>query len=409
MNRPKLDVTQLRRRDPQAWTTLLNSHEDMREVVVTAVSARPLQYRPLHSPTHQLYRYLLTIADHSDPISFIGKHTNRVEAMFYRDFAGELVSLIPRCWLARVMDDEGWLILDDVPSHYPPQTWTAADIEGMTRDLAHLHLTFWEREDELDGLPHFIGRHQKTYTWDELQQEEAIYFEEGPASVISEHAIKSAGRLAPMLLRAANGLAVIRSLGGWPGILGESHLAAAADLLDDPLPMLARLDDLPLTLLHGDPHNYQWHLTLFDDRRLLDWHKLTVGPGIYDLINFVEQLDLIYLTKENTHVYARQEMPASQETVVDTYILALKERLGSHFDARTARQAIPAARCLYVLTRWFPHFADWFSQMPNKYMWQRVNRMSDEELIGTMFQPIVGFRPYLAAVFQRFLQAYRTL
>jgi hypothetical protein len=219
----------------------------------------------------------------------------------------------------------------------------------------------------------------------------------------------NAGRLAPVLLRAANGLAVIRSLGGWPGILGESHLAAAADLLDDPVPMLSRLAELPLTLLHGDPHNYQWHLTLFDDHRLLDWHKVMAGPGIYDLVSFVEQLDLIYMIEGQTPVYTRQELPASQETIIDTYILALKEKLGSQFDARTARQAIPAARCLYVLTHWFPHFADWFSQMPNKYVWQRVNRMNDNELMGTMYQPIVGFRPYLAAVFQRFLQAYRTL
>ena len=200
----------------------------MRDVVVTAVSARPLQNLPLRSNQHQLYRYFLTLADHSDPVSFIGKHTNRAEALFYRDLAEELSPLAPRCWLAQVIDEDGWLILEDVPCHYEPERWTAVDIEAMTCDLAQLHLTFWEREGELEGLPHWNGRHQKSYTWAELEQQEAIYFEEGPASIISEHAIKSAGRLAPLLLRAANGLAVIRSLGGWPGILGESHLAAAA-------------------------------------------------------------------------------------------------------------------------------------------------------------------------------------
>ena len=37
-------------------------------------------------------------------------------------------------------------------------------------------------------------------------------------------------------------------------MLGESHLAAAADLLDDPVPLLGTLEDLPWTLLHGAPH-----------------------------------------------------------------------------------------------------------------------------------------------------------
>ena len=78
--------------------------------------------------------------------------------------------------------------------------------------------------------------------------QEAALFEEGPGR-LSRHAIHSAGRLA--LFRArANGLVVMRDLGGWPGVLGESHLAAAADLLDDPCPCWPLLD-LPPTLLHG--------------------------------------------------------------------------------------------------------------------------------------------------------------
>lgn len=72
-------------------------------------------------------------------------------------------------------------------------------------------------------------------------------FEQGVA--LSRHAIHSAGRLAPLFLRAANGLVVMRALDGWPGVMGESHLSAVADLLDDPVPMLAPLLDLPLTLL----------------------------------------------------------------------------------------------------------------------------------------------------------------
>jgi hypothetical protein len=90
-------------------------------------------------------------------------------------------------------------------------------------------------------------------------------------------------------------------------------------------------------------------------------------------------------------------------------MLAMSHRLGSQYDARSIRLAIPATRCLHVLLNWFPHFANWFAEMPSKYTWQKVNRMSDEQLAGTIFQPIVRFRPYLSAVFQRFLRAYRSL
>jgi len=62
-----------------------------------------------------------------------------------------------------------------------------------------------------------------------------------------------------------------------------------------------------------------------------------------------------------------------------------------------------------VLINWFPYFATWAADMPNKFTWQKVNRLSDEQLNDSMFQPIVQFRPYLTAVFQRFLRAYHSL
>ncbi len=408
MNKPKLDVTQLRKRDPLAWTMLLNSVPDLEEVVVTAVSAKPIT-DTFSNKKQKSVRYTLTLANHSDPISFIGKRTNRAEAIFYRDFAHELPTLTPRCLFSRLNYKEGWVILEDVPSDHKPHNWTAVNIETLAISLAKQHINFWKREEQFEAFPHFIGRHQKTYSWEELREKESIYFEEGPAADLSEHAIKSAGHLAPTLLRAANGLSVIRALDGWPGILGESHLTAAADLLDDPLPMLETLSSLPQTLLHGNPHNYCWHLTLFEDHRLLNWHKVSSGPGILDLIKYVEQADLIHRQTKGAQVYARRQLSITQETMIDSYLLTMKDRLGSQFDARLIRQAIPAARCLYVLTHWFPHFADWFAQMPSKYTWQKINHMPDNQLVGTFFQPLIGFRPYLADVFRRFIQAYYML
>jgi hypothetical protein len=410
MKSSKLDIIQLQRRDPAAWTALLCHQAGLEDLVVTAVDTAVYHDSPLRDTQHRIARYRLALANHSDPITLLAKRTNQRELRFYQEIAPHLSHLIPHCWLAHAANGfDGWIVTDDVPNDFPPEKWTSTHVEAIVDDLAEMHTTFWQEEAlaDFDWLPHFVGREEQRYTWEELKSEHPFYFEEGPAAILSEHAIYNAGRLAPTLLEAANGLAVMRALGGWPGILGESHLAAAADLLDDPVPMLQPLLDLPETLLHGRVHNYQWYLTLFGTCHLLHWQSVRRGASVCDLVSFVEEFDLLY--RQGGQLYTRAQRPVSTETIIDSYMLAMSARLGTDFPARTVRQAIPAARCLHVLTNWFPHFANWFTDMPSQYTWQKVNRMSDEELKGTMFESIVGFRPYLADVFQRFLKAFHML
>jgi hypothetical protein len=191
--------------------------------------------------------------------------------------------------------------------------------------------------------------------------------------------------------------------------MGESHLLAVSDLLDDPVPMLEPLSRLPQTLLHGDMHMYHWHVTLFDQRRLLDWAKVTVGPSIYDLVSFQERFDLLFSGDELRPVYAREHAPIDEETIIDSYMLAMKTQLGKQFDAREMRRSLAAARCLYVILNWFPYFAGWFDQMPDAYTWQRVNRMPIDDMPATKVRTMLVYRPFLKRVFRRFLQAYRML
>ncbi|MEM7112985.1 MAG: hypothetical protein AAF614_11175 [Chloroflexota bacterium] len=408
-----VNVFQLRRRDPVAWTALLNNQPGLEKVVATAVTSRPLPYYPSQNQgiSTRRTRYFVTLANHSDPIVFIGKRTNATEAQFFQTFAETFPSLLPHYYFVAIGDDTGWLITEDVPNHYPPPKWQHNDIEDIITDLTNFHATYWNKTESLrehKWLPHFVGREQKTYSWEELKQEKPIYFKEGPAAILSEHAIHNAGRLAPSLLEAANGLVVMRDLGGWPGVLGESHLQAAADLIDDPVPMLQPLLDLPLTLLHGAPHPYQWCLTLFNQRRLLNWEKPQIGPGVIDLVCFLEQFDLLY-KPDSQQIYVREERPSSEETVIDSYMLALSEKLGSASKTRDLRRAFAAARCLYVITNTFPSFAQWFNNMPDRYTWQRVNRMSNERLTNSKFKVLVNYRPYLSGVFRRFIRAYHSL
>ena len=398
----------LRRRTPAAWTDLLQARPELEDLAVTAVSAMPLNRDSQLRYGRHVMRYILSLDGHTDPISLVAKYTSRNEARFYEAIGSQLPNIVPTPYFIHQFNQEGWVILEDIPNHRPPDKWTKDEVQKAVSDLAQIHSQFWQKEDTLAsfGFDHILEG--KRYTWQELRREFAIYFDDGPGSIVSEHAINSAGRLAPQLLQAANGLSVLQSLGGWPGILGESHLTAVSDLLDDPLPMIKPLLNLPMTLLHGDPHPYHWRNTLFDDGRLIDWRGAKIGPGVFDLVSFLEQFDLLYLDRERTKMAVRGEWPISEETIIDSYLLEMSATV-PNFDARAARLAIPSARCLYVITNWFPYFATWFSEMPNKYTWQKVNRLKDDQLEDSMYQPMVRFRPYLSGVFERFMLAYRSL
>ncbi len=408
MRQSKLLATQLQRRDPNAWTALLREQMEARELVVTAVSAKPL--RPRNKNSRRTTRYLLSLAGHSDPISFIGRHVNAAEALFYSRYALRLTRLAPQCLFLHQPEpgSEGWAVLNDMPNDIRPDRWSVDDVHCIVEKMAYQHAAFNDRADELlsDGFSLLLDR--KTYQWEHLAAEQAVYFEEGPAAILSEHALVQAGQLAPLFLQAANGLVVMRDLGGWPGILGASHLTAVSDLLDDPAPLLETLRQLPPTLLHGDPNNQNWHVTVFDDQRLAAWQTIKIGPGICDLVSFIEQFSLVD-SDNNGIMQTRPLWPVNEETIIDTYMLALSHRLGSRIDTRAMRLAIPAARCLYVLTNWFPHFATWFEEMPNRFTWQKINRMAISEFNDTPLQGFMQLRPYLSGVFERFLLAYRSL
>lgn len=408
MRESRMVATQLQRRDPAAWSALLREQLGVEELVVTAVSSKPVLF-----PTGngRVTRYLLALENHADPISFIGKRTTPTEIQFYQHLAHQLPDLVPSCRFIHPPDatEIGWLILEDVPNHLPPHKWAVEDAERVIGRLADLHATFWEQETAVQQAGLHSCLDGEPYSWDELWEGQSGHFEGVPAMMLSDHARHQAGRLAPALIRAANGLAIMRDLGGWPGILDEAHLTAAADLLDDPVPMLEPLRQLPTTLLHGAPHSYHWRLTLFDEVYLLDWQKATIGPGICDLVNFLEQFELLFLDADRCQMQPRPFWPLSEETMVDSYMIAMKQRLNGQFAGRAARQALPAARCLYVLTHWFAHFGDWFTELPNPQNWLHISTQADEQLMGTKHEPIVQVRPYLQGLFGRFLQAYHSL
>jgi hypothetical protein len=100
----------------------------------------------------------------------------------------------------------------------------------------------------------------------------------------------------------------------------------------------------------------------------------------------------------------------AEETMVDSYILAMRGELGTRFDARSARLAIPAARCLLAITDWLPRLGGWLEEMSfDKEVWQTMSELSDEALQEAGMAELIGWRRSLSLIFDRFLRAYRLL
>jgi hypothetical protein len=411
-------VNELKDRDPRAWSHLLAQDPDTKGPIVTAVEQEPIS---IPSPGT---RYFLSLAGHPEPITLLAKETNAAEARFYRDISPFLESFTPNCWFSHVAGDNGWIVVDEAYDDWPPEKWTPTDVDGILERMTLLHASYWNREQDLLEMGVSLNFEQKAaIVASEISrrsnesflgdpQPEANDRRIGPKgepdSLVSDHALRVSGHLAPVLTNAASGLEAIQSVGGWPGILDEQELSALADLIDDPLPMLFPLRQLPKTLLHGVPSPSNWRLSMFGDYRLINWEKISVGPAVCDLVQFIDRFDGFSVIDVDWR--RPDNWPVTEETMEDSYILAMGRELGTKFNATTFRQAIPAARCLYVLTNWLPMIDTWFRQLPcEKEIWLNQNQMSDDELAAEGFGEMVNLRPYMSRIFDRWMTAYRSL
>ena len=413
-----VELEDLRNRNPRAWTSLLTQGLVPDNIIVAAVGEEPL------SASSNVSRFLLSLKGYHEPLSLVGKRTDAVEGLFYEVFAAQFPHFTARCWYSHIGLDDSWLVLADVQNDHPPETWNEKDFEILVGNLASLHATYWDQRGVLEqyGLPSlledsdaetYLGAHESGEEMPEAQPPSQIErierWLQGQQRHLTEHAKRTAGpSLAPLLADAGRGLDTLIEFNGWPGIVDDRHLTALADLLDDPLPVLHQLRQLPYTLLHGDPSAERWCLTLFDDYYLLDWSQTTIGPGVYDLVSFIDQLEL--LSGETAGARETRRSRVTEETMIDNYILAMRGELGSRFDARATRQAVPAARCLLVLTNWLPQLGNWLRESPyDLNAWQAMNKLPDQALLDAGMADLLGWRLSLATIFDRFLRAYRLL
>lgn len=396
MHNSRFDLQQLQQRDPRVWSSLLSAGLKDSSILVRAVQGKAIN--------ETLHRFTVQLDGHSDPITLLGKTTNEIEARFFQQVAVQLPFVTARIWYAYVGGDESWIVCEDIPNHHPAELWGPSDIEAVVGELAFLHALFWQKQQHLANfgwLPHHLGTPSAPTSAPPSAPAPTL-----PAARLSGHALSTAGSLAPQLAAAAEGLHKLMAIGGWPDVIDERHMEAAADLLDDPLPMLRPLRVLPQTLLHGFPGVYNWRTTLFNDWRLIDWKTVGIGSPLSDLIVFTESL--ASLKQPDGGWLTRESWREIEAFTVDTYMMQMVQDLGRGFNARLHRQALPAARCLYVLTHWFPRFNLWFNQLPtarDERVWQQLTRLDDEELAQTIYKPL-AMRRFLGGVFQRFLNAY---
>jgi hypothetical protein len=408
MDASQVKVSQLQRRVPSAWSALLQQHQAIEGLRVLDVTVeQPIRWSGCT-------RYLLTLEGHSDAIPLLGKRTNELEARFYQELAQYLPAMTASCWLSHVDGARSWIVLDDLPDHWPAERWTADDIEKVVASLVAVHATFWEM-GIVPNWPDWLPAHHSLPAprparrgYYEMMREGSSHLGLGRAAVVSAHALQVAGRLAPAFVRCAAGLETLRALGGWPGIIEESHLNAVADLLDDPLPMLQPLRELPVTLLHGNPIPRHWRSTLFSERYLIDWQENSFGPSVCDLVSFLEAIQLLWTEQESRSL--PYPAPTTVQTIIDSYMVRMSMLLGRDFSARAARQAIPGALCLHVLLDWLPRFAQLFEPyLGSPHSWQMVTQMNDQQLERVGLGAIAGKGRYLQGLFRRFRAAFNAL
>jgi len=390
-----ISVQELQNLEPAAWRRLLREPGSSAVMPIVHVEVEECSCCP------NLVRYLLELANERDTLPLVGKWTTAVEARFYRDMAAALSDFTPRCWLSHLNQEQSWLILSDVSGHFEPAAWTEGDLERMVGVLAAVHTAFWKNGPVLAWLPHLLhGSAKQEQAIRELVAlfHGAAYYPGPYQAALSEHAVRRSGRLAPMLLQAGLAVTLLRRLGGWPEVVSERVLAAVADLLDDPVPMIQPLLELPICLLHGNPAPHHWQLNLLGGVYLLGWEAAVSGPAVYDLMSYIEQL-------YQTPVLAGR---FCEETVVDSYLLRMSSRLGKRFPARPTRLALPAARALYLLAVELPKLVPLLRPLLRQPELPEQG-LTDEWLQAAGALQLIEQRPFLTAMFGRLWRAFKLL
>lgn len=335
---------QLQQGDIQAWTDVLRRHPQLKNTAVVSLESLPL--------SAAVSRYTLTLSDHTEPITLLLCEVSAREARFYETF-GSALSLVPTNWYSEsgLENERGWLVLDETASHYRWDHWQADSWEQVLGELAHFHAHFWQ-----------MDTHQ--YLW--LPEHAPWLTIQNPFQVIDDV------------------LTLHRKYGRNNDILDDMTLAALHHLAVEGESLLQPLRNIPHTLLHGSPTPERWHVDMLGACHLLEWKRVSYGPGVLDVATLLE-----------TAVLQSDGLlePHLEEIIVDSYFVQLgkhqQDKQHTVYEPRFMRRhALPAAQCWHIINRWLPRLV---------YLWQKNPTLSPE------------LEEQISRIFSRLLKAYKLL
>jgi hypothetical protein len=212
----------------------------------------------------------------------------RREVGVYRSLAPHLPMKTPALVAASATGD--WLVLEAVSQGKNPEAWQKQDYRRAIESLAQLHDRFW-------GLGEDLG----TYTW--LSRPLEADFD--------VHLAVAAQSLDRIVKKGSPG-----SLAGEP-----SRIQLLSRLIDQAAAVVEPLRDQPSTLLHGDYWPGNIAVTEGGDQITYDWQQTAVGPGVIDLLTFV-----------NMSGWWFNPLPLARQEMVTIYREELDQRLGISWD-----------------------------------------------------------------------------
>lgn len=208
----------------------------------------------------------------------------RREIGVYRSLASELPLKVPTLVAASSYGD--WMLMEEIALQRDPAKWRAEDYRLAIEQLTNLHDRFWGLEEDLT-----------TFSW--LGHPLRADFEVHVAAAAKAiQRIVNKGEPAPIASHPER----------------MSVLATLTTLADK---VIAPLLEQPATLLHGD----YWPGNIIVDSQgeqvVLDWQLTGIGPGIVDVLVFV-----------NKSVWWFDRLPLTTQEIISLYRQVIGERTG---------------------------------------------------------------------------------
>ncbi len=207
---------------------------------------------------HEHYSYLLT---QPCSIRYGLPGGARHEVGFHRSMTLNLPIIIPELVAA---DPRGsWMILEPYTTLSPSAEWSANDYRQAVINLAGFHDQFWGVHEDLSVYPWVAFPLEKDF----------------------EAVCRSAAEAVERIVHEGRPHSLCNSM---------ERMSAVAQLLTQADTVARVLRTAPQTLLHGD--YWPGNIIVDEDERhvVYDWQAVSAGPGILDLVNFVNKSRMYY-------------------------------------------------------------------------------------------------------------------